>query len=453
MPTDPLHTLLARRRTLAMLAHGALALAAQSARGATPAPRPVVVMTSYPDEVMTRFEAAFERAHPEYRLRILWRMPHDALPWLRQPGQGGVDVYWSASPRTFALLKAEGALRVLDLDRDGLPDRIGRTRLSDPQGHYLATEVAGYGFVLNPSALQRLGVAPPQDWRDLADPRLAGRLALPNPARVGFAPVLVDIVLQAHGWQAGWALWSEIAGLATLVNAGGTQIGDEVASGRAALGLSIDFFVASAIANGAPLAFAYPAHGGINPAHIAITTAAPNPEGARAFADFVLSAAGQRLLAHPDIRKLPVRPAVYEDLPPDYHNPFAAAAQGSYDYDNGAGRERLALIAALFEQMLVQGHATHAELWARVHAAERAGHGMAAVRRLLCAPVLDERAAASPALLDVFRARVERGGNDTGTATPPSTADDAIARLEVEWQWQTAKARSAAARLLDEAGA
>ncbi|CAL96451.1 ABC transporter substrate-binding protein [Azoarcus olearius] len=428
-----------RRRLLQQLAGGSAALAA-GLRAHAAAPARVTVMTAYPEEVMARVEAAFERAHPEYRLQLLWRMPHDALPYLSQPGQGGVDVYWSASPRTFGQLKAAGAFRRLEIATAGLPDRIGRTPLADPDGYYRATEMAGFGFVLNPGALAALGVAPPTDWPALADPRLAGRIVLPNPARVGFAPVLVDIVLQAYGWTRGWALWSEIAGLANWVGRGGTSVSDEVVAGRAALGVSIDFFVASAMANGAPLRFVYPARGGINPAHVAITAATSNPAGARAFAAFVLSAEGQRILTHPDIRKLPVRPAAYEGLPADYPRPFEAAAHGAYDYDNDAGRERLAVVAALFEQSFVVGHEQRAALWRRVHAAEAAGREVGAARRLLSTVPLGEAEASSPALTAMFRERLEG-------------AEGAPRRVEIDWQFAAARAVGEAARLLQELGA
>ena len=65
----------------------------------------VVVMTSYPEEVVARFEAAFEKVHPGTRVEILWRRSGDALSYLRKPNQGNVDVYWtcllytSPSPR------------------------------------------------------------------------------------------------------------------------------------------------------------------------------------------------------------------------------------------------------------------------------------------------------------------------------------------------------------------
>ncbi|TCJ11657.1 extracellular solute-binding protein [Parasulfuritortus cantonensis] len=426
-----------RRRLLAGLAASLVApglLAAETRRT-------VRVLTSYPDAVVARFESAFEAAHPEYRLQFVWRMPHDAQPYLEAPGQNGVDVYWAASPRVFSALARAGRLQKLGLDTTGLPDRLGNAPLADPDGYYRCTEMAGYGFVVNPDALAGLGLAAPADWSDLADPRYAGRIALPIPARVGFAPPMVEIVLQAWGWQAGWALWSEIAGNAVLLDRNSTFVTDEVASGRLLVGLSIDFFVASAIANGVPVRFAYPRHGGINPAQVAIPAAAPDPAGGRAFAAFVLSDAGQRLLGHPDIRKLPVRPAVYAELPAGYYNPFAAAGLGAFDYDGDSARTRLALSAALFEQTFVADHAAHAALWQRVHAAEAAGKAVAAARRALATVPLDEAAAADPALRGLFQGRLE------GSAAEPA------GKVEQAWRARAAALRAEADAALKEVAA
>jgi ABC-type Fe3+ transport system substrate-binding protein len=426
-----------RRRFLTGLvgATGALAFGKAYA-----APRPVVVMTSYQNEVMERFEAAFERAHPEYRLNILWRMPHDALPWLEKPGQGGVDVYWAASPRNFERLKRDGAWRTLGVDPVGLPDKIGKTQLADPDGYFRATEMAGYGFAVNTTRLAQLGLPIPTDWVDLTSQKLAGLIALPIPSKVGFAPVMVDIVLQAYGWKKGWALWSEIAGLSTLVDRGSTFVTDEITSGRLAVGLSIDFFVASAIANGAPIRFVYPGHGGINPGQIAITKDAPNPDGAQAFAAFVLSEAGQRLLADPDIRKLPVRPVVYARLPADYPRPFAAAEHGAYDYDESVGLGRLTLLGQVFDAMLIRRHDELVGLWLRLHQAEAGGKDMSAFRRELCTPPLTELEAADPALMRLYRDKVE------GATTAPGG-------VEARWNTLCDSHIARAGQLLTEAGA
>lgn len=410
-------------------------------------PATVVVMTSYPEEVMTRMEEAFSRAHPHYRLQILWRQGFDALPYLLQADQGGVDVYWAPSPGNFARLAEAGSWQPLGIALQGLPARIGDMPLRDETGLYQATELAGYGFAINAESLADLGVETPRDWPDLLDQRLRGRIALPDAGRVGFAPVLLDIVLHTYGWERGWAYWSELAGQSRLVSRGGTLVSDEVASGRSAVGLSIDFFVASARANGEAVAFVYPAHGGLNPAHIAITARSRQLPGARAFTEFVLSEAGQSLLADPDIRKLPVRPSVYAKLPTDYHNPFDAARQGAYGYAGAASRERLALISSLFSQWLGMPHESLSELWARLHVAEAAGRDVQTVRELLGTPPLSASESASSELLALFAAR-----QDSGMTREPASDQDELGRREITWQFQANLRRAEATRLLDALG-
>ncbi|MCL2830897.1 MAG: extracellular solute-binding protein [Betaproteobacteria bacterium] len=352
--------------------------------------RDIVVVTSYHDELVSRFEAAFEKANPAWRLRVIWRAAHDAMPMLRQPGPEGVDVYWSPSPGNFARLKAENLLRKLDIERSGLPGRLGNTQIDDADGYYAAFEVAGYGFAVNPAYLKEHDLPEPRDWIDLADPRYAGHLSLPNPARVAFATVIPDIPLQAYGWEKAWAMWSAIVANAKLAGRGGAFVTDEAANQRS-IGISIDFFVAGAIAKGAPLRFIYPRHGGVNPSQVGILAGSQNPEGARAFASFVLSEAGQRLLTHPDIRRLPVRPSVYQGIGRDYFDPFAAAAAGEFSYDSKRGLKRLPVIAALFDTVLVRRQEKLALLWPKARKLE-GKRAEEAVRLLSSVPVSEAQA-------------------------------------------------------------
>ncbi|MCS5517460.1 hypothetical protein NWF32_29130 [Pseudomonas qingdaonensis] len=53
------------------------------------APQSVVVMTSYPEEVMTRVEDGFAQAHPEYRLQVLWRQGLMPCPTCCKPDRAG----------------------------------------------------------------------------------------------------------------------------------------------------------------------------------------------------------------------------------------------------------------------------------------------------------------------------------------------------------------------------
>jgi ABC-type Fe3+ transport system substrate-binding protein len=414
-----------------------LALAGAAGAGRAAQRRDVVVVTSYPDEVVSRFEAAFEKAHPEWRLRIVWHMPHDALPTLRRPGPEGVDVYWTPSPRNYAILKGEGLLRKLDVDRSGLPGRIGNTLIDDADGYYAATETAGYGFAINPDYLKAHGLPEPTDWTDLADARYGGHIALPNPGRVGFAPVMADIPLQAYGWEKGWAMWSAITANSMLVDRGGTFVSDELSSGRRGIGVSIDFFVAAAIAKGAPLRFIYPKNGGVNPGQVAIMAGARNLDGARAFVTFLLSDAGQKIVTHPDIRKLPVRPSVYAGLDAGYHNPFAVAAAGGYGYDSDRGIGRLPVIAALFDSVLAQHRETLAELWAK--ARRVGGERGEQAKRLLSAVPISEADADKTEWQQAFANRRD-----------DAKAEAAAVALEQQWVAESGARLARAGKLLEQ---
>jgi ABC-type Fe3+ transport system substrate-binding protein len=330
----------------------------------------VVVLSSYPQEVITPFETAFETAYPQYRLEILWRQSRDTMNYLHQP-HSPVDVYWTPAQRNFAMLAREGALRKLDIDLSGLPKKIGGFQISDPDGYYVAHETAGYGMAYHPGELKRLGLPVPTDWKSLTPPAFSGHVVLPIPSKVGYAPMLVDTLLQGYGWEQGWSVLEQVAANATLADAGATFISDDVGSGRIAVGMTMDFFAVSAIANGKPLRFTYPEKVGYSPAHIGIFREATNLDGARAFASFVLSEQGQKLLFHPDIRKLPVRPAVYADKPKDYFDPFAAARLASYDYDVSSGLQRQELVGALFDALITRHHAELKTMWQAIHQAEQ----------------------------------------------------------------------------------
>ena len=331
----------------------------------------VVVLTSYPQETLSLFETAFEKANPGTRLEIVWRMPRDAMPYLLEPDSHGIDVYWSASARNYSELAGRSMLAALPSD-PALPQDIGGFPIAEPKLLYRASEIAGYGFTCNRKTLEQRKQPCPKTWAALSDPQLAGRVLLPVPSKVGFAPLMYEILLQRLGWEKGWELIGQVGANATLFVPGGAFITDRVAKGEEDVGVTIDFFAQAAAANGAPLDFVYPDIVGFSPAHVAVLASAPHPQAARKYVDFLLSDAGQRILASPDIRKLPVRPSTYATLDAGYFNPFAEAKKQPVDYDLAAAQRRQALSSALFDVLITDRQAALRDLWQAIHRAERA---------------------------------------------------------------------------------
>ena len=119
---------------------------------------------------------------------------------------------------------------------------------------------------------------------------------------------------------------------------------------------------------------------------------APNPEAARAFATFVLSDEGQKILFHHDIRKLPVRPAVYADKPVGYYDPFEAAKAMPFVFDTERALARQGFNNTLFDVLISNEHARLRDANDKVIQAERAAN----------TPALKAKAAQARALLDTI---------------------------------------------------
>ncbi|WP_020166723.1 MULTISPECIES: ABC transporter substrate-binding protein [Methylotenera] len=332
----------------------------------------VVVLTSYPQEVVSQFEISFEREYPQYKLEVLWKQSRDALDYLHLPAQGAADVYWSPAQRNFTQLKNEHAFQKLETDTKNLPTEVAGYTISDKDSFYAATEIAGFGMAVNPGKLAQSNIALPQDWQDLTSPQFRNQVVMPIPSKVGFSPALYDTLLQGYGWELGWALITKMAANAKLADSGSTFITDDVGRGQFMAGLTIDFFAVSAIANGAPLQFIYPKIVGYSPAHIAILRDSPNPEGAKAFSNFVVSESGQKLLFHPDIQKLPARPSVYQYKPNGYFNPFEQKISvNNWRYDTELALKRQNLVAALFDARITRHHAILKEVWQSIEKAKQ----------------------------------------------------------------------------------
>jgi ABC-type Fe3+ transport system substrate-binding protein len=408
-------------------------------RAARAAQDTLVVLTSFPEEMTTRYETEFEKLHPGVHVQFVWKHSRDAFALLSKPDQGGVDVYLAPSFGNFPILRDRGVFRKLEVDRAVLPGRLGEQLLSDPHGMFEAFDVAGYGIVLDPAALTQRGLAEPRRWSDLAAPAYAGQIVMPIAAKVGFSPALYDIILQSEGWETGWALLSEISGGAELAGSGGGPTA-MVRESRAALGLTIDFFAFGARANGETLSFVYPQRTAFLPGHIAIAAATPRYEAAKAFVDFALSTKGQRLMMEADSSRHPARPDAYAGKAPEVVDPFALPKEAVLAYDNEIGRRRPGVVVALFDLAIVEPHAEMVALWRSIRAAEArfasapkadAGAALAKARRLLGSTPVSAEQAADAAFLEQFSGREPK---DPG--------------LLVRWRAELAANRAEARRLL-----
>ncbi len=85
----------------------------------------------------------------------------------------------------------------------GIPQDVGGEPYWDKQGRWVGACLSGFGICYNRDALTLLGIEhAPTAWADLADPLLAGHVALADPSKSGSANKAFEMLLQQFMAQA-----------------------------------------------------------------------------------------------------------------------------------------------------------------------------------------------------------------------------------------------------------
>jgi len=179
----------------------------------------------------------------------------------------------------------------------------------DTQGQFISQGMTALSFTYNTKVVK----SPPTSISDLAGPDWKDKITMPDPAQSGSVYGIVAAELQRLGDTAGWQLWESLRknGLAVL-GTNAKALAPVLTGSKAAMIGAADHTSLASVATGESIAVTYLGDATvIAPRPTMIMKSAPNPVAAKAFADFILSDAGQKLVAKSFL--LPAR----SDIAPD----------------------------------------------------------------------------------------------------------------------------------------
>jgi ABC-type Fe3+ transport system substrate-binding protein len=388
----------------------------------------VTVVTSFPKEITTAYKKAFEAKYPNDKVEILNKNTAAGIAYVREQAPGSrPDVFWASAPDAFEVLASSNLLVKIGPGNPAIPAKVGNYPVNDPQGFYRGQALAGYGLMWNTRYLKANNIPEPKEWADLVKPVYFGHLAISSPSRSGTTHLTVETILQGEGWSKGWAQMLAITGNCAAITERSFGVPDGVSNGQFGIGLVIDFFGLAAKNSGMPVEFVYPSVTSIVPANIALVDGSKSPEGGKRFIEFTLSEEGQTLLLQKEISRLPVLPSIYAKAPAGYPNPFGGKIQAKVNFDSNLSESRYYVVLSMFDQAITFRHKELVAATKAIHEAEKrlAGKKSPALdeaRKLVLAPVVDEKQAADPKLLALFKADKK-----------DAEASKAKAKVEEEW--------------------
>jgi phosphoglycerate transport regulatory protein PgtC len=339
------------------------------------AAKEVVIVTSFPKELFETYKKTFEAKHPGINVVINSKQTNAGVTYLRETkAKPEADIFWVSAPDAFQTLESDGLLEKYDPPKEimaRIPAKIGNFPIHDPDGKYFGFAISGYGLMWNKNYVKAHKLPAPKEWTDLINPRYQGHLVISAPSRSGTTHLTVETILQAYGWEKGWALLLNSGGNMGTITERSFGVPEAVISGQYGIGVVIDFFGLSGIASGQPVEFVYPSLTSVVPASVGIVKGGPNPDNARAFVNYLLSEAGQTVLFLPEIARLPVIPELYAQAPKDYPNPFKKSL-GGVNFNDALSSGRRDVVNSLYDHIITFRHRELRDAWASIYRAEEA---------------------------------------------------------------------------------
>lgn len=235
-----------------------------------------------------------------------------------------VDVFQATTGKVMARIEAEAANPVVDVlisaSWDTATDFASRGWLvpyTSPNAanvpDFLKTDtavaqgVSALAIAWNPAS----GTPKPAEWSDLAKPEYKDLVNLPDPAQSGATFELVA-ALQA---QSGWKLFEDLAANGAIVAGANAEALNPVLQGaKAAVFGAVDYISFTGQQKGESIEVIFPASGTvIAPRPAMILNWSKNQDEAKQFIDYMLSDAGQAIVA--DANLMPARTDIAANRP------------------------------------------------------------------------------------------------------------------------------------------
>jgi iron(III) transport system substrate-binding protein len=202
-------------------------------------------------------------------------------------GLNAADVMTTSDPANSNKLAAQGVFVPFKPDSfDKIPDVA-----KDPNGAWVAQRLNMMVIYVRTDKVDKADY--PKTWTDALNVKYKGKLAMTDPSFTSLQLMVVSTLSK----KLGWSYYEKLKANGIMIVQSNQQVLDTIKSGERVIALgALDSYAADARKLGHPIQSIYPTDGTfIIPSPTAIIKGSPHPNAAKAFANFMVSEAAQKL--------------------------------------------------------------------------------------------------------------------------------------------------------------
>lgn len=235
-------------------------------------------------------------------------------------GKVFVDVLTHSEPAAARAMTKKGMFvpfKATDFDK--VPAEV-----KDPDGHHVAQRLNVMAIYARDDLLP--AADRPRTWTDLLNPKYKGKLVMADPSFSSLLVVITGTLARAHGW----AFFEGLRRNDIMLVQSNQQVSDMIKRGERVIAMAADAaYVGEGRRQGMKISTLYPEDGTfVIPSPSSIVKGSPNPNAAKAFADYMLSRPVQELFPHEYLYSARI------DVPgPEGYPPLSSIKMFPIDYD------------------------------------------------------------------------------------------------------------------------